>query len=114
MTVIPIRYVSFAWVACGVVRVVLGSSTSPVSYVFLGLFLLASATLVVAAFFLFFSATGAEERVESVCLCSVVLAFFAAAFLDAVRVPTLVFFVAAGVLAYVYARRIWNRIRQRT
>lgn len=114
MTAIPIRYVLFAWVACGVVRVLLGSSTSPVAYVFFGLFWLASTTLVVAAFFLFVSATRAEERVEAVCLCSVVLALFAAAFLDAVLVPMLVFFVAAGVLAYVYTRRIRNRIRQRT
>lgn len=90
----------------------LGSSTSPLAYVFFGAFWLASAILVLTGLRQFISSKSTEARVEAVCIVSGVVALFVQGLFgngETIVVALVIFLVSALVLTYVYIRRLRQR-----
>lgn len=99
------------WIALGAIRVLLGSDTSAIAYVFFGLFWLVSAILLIAALRQLAMSSSNERRFESICISAVVVALFAQGLLgdgEAILPALLIFLVSACVLVYIYVRRLWR------
>lgn len=104
-------YLLIAWIVTGVVRVLLGSSTSVVAYLFFVLFWLISAILLAAAIRQLVTAKASERRIEAVCLCAGVVSLLVQGLLgdgEAIAAALLLFLASACVLLGIYARRLWR------
>lgn len=96
----------------GAVRVLLGSSTSPLAYFFFAAFWLISAILLVAVVRQLILSGNKERRVEAACVCAGLVSVFVQGLLgngDIIFVAALVFAVSAVVLVVIYARRLGRR-----
>lgn len=101
-----------AWIGVGVVRVILGSSTSPIAYLFFGIFWLISVILLIAAARHFVIAKKAEQRIEAIAICAGMASLFAQGLLgggDTIVVAALAFLGSAVVLMSIYGRRLRRR-----
>jgi hypothetical protein len=99
-----------AWIAVGTIRVLLGSSTTPIAYAFFGVFWLISLILLTAAIRQLFVSKGPEHKIESICICAGLLSFFSEGLLgqgSQTPIAALVFLISAVVLLLVYSRRLW-------
>lgn len=104
-------YILASWSAVLAVRVLLGSTTSAIAYLLLGLFWLVSIILLVAAIRQLLTSTTREKKLEAICVATVLLSFFGAAVLRAgelIAVGFIFFLVSACVLACIYGRRMWR------
>lgn len=109
MTKNPMRLMLFAWIGAGAVRVLLGSSTSPIAYFFFGVFWLISALLLIAAVRQLIVSRKTEMRIEAIAICTGLAALFAQGLFgdgDTIAVAALVFSVSAIVLVLVYGLRL--------
>lgn len=108
----PIPTLLITWLAAGAVRILLGSSTSAVAYLFFGVFWFVSAVLLFAAVRLFLSSRRTEERVEAVGICAGVASLFVQGLLgngDTIAIAAIVFFVSTAALIWIYIRRLRRR-----
>jgi succinate-acetate transporter protein len=97
------------WIGTGIVRILLGSSTSAVAYFFFGLFWLISAVLVLAAVRQLATSRMGEEKVEALAICAALAALFVEGLFgggEAIVAAALVFAAAAIVLLFIYGRRL--------
>ena len=107
---IPLTLV--AWIMIGAIRVAFGSSTSPLAYLFFGLFWLVSLMLLALALRQFVGAMTPEEKIESICICLSLLAIILQGVLGpgaASPIAAIVFFASGIVLVYIYGRRFRRR-----
>jgi peptidoglycan/LPS O-acetylase OafA/YrhL len=98
-----------AWIGAGIVRVLLGSSTSAIAYFFFGIFWFISVILLVAAVRQLVIARKAELRIEAIAICAALASLVAQGLLgdgDTIAVAALVFFVSAVFLVFIYGRRL--------
>jgi len=105
----PIPLILFAWVVVGVIRVLLGSSTAPISYVFFGVFWLVSLILLVAAVLQLLTTKKSEEKIESICTCVLVVSLFLQGLLGhgkATPLAAFAFLASAIVILFIYGRRL--------
>lgn len=105
----PIPYILIAWFASGLIRVLLGSDTSPIAYFFFGIFWLVSGALLIAAIRQLILSKHREEKIEALSIGAVLISVFIQGLLgngDAIAVAVLVFFVATFLLMYIYAKRL--------
>jgi membrane protein implicated in regulation of membrane protease activity len=108
----PMRLILVAWIGVGVVRVLLGSSTSPIAYFFFGVFWLISALLLIAAVRQFVFSKKAEMRIEASAICAGLAALFAQGLLgdgDTIAAAAVIFFVSAVILLLIYGRMLRRR-----
>ncbi len=97
-----------AWVAVGVIRVLLGSSESPVAYIFFGVFWIISVILLVAAIRQLIVSKKLEQKIESISICVGLTSLFLQGLLglrDAGPAAAFVFLASAIVLLFIYGRR---------
>lgn len=109
VTRIPLPLVLIAWVAAGVIRVLLGSSTSPIAYTFFGIFWLISLILLIAALGQLIASDKPERRIESICICIGLASLFLQGLLgDGSASPFAagVFVVSVIILLFIYGRRL--------
>lgn len=100
-----------AWIGAGIVRVLLGSSTSPIAYFFFGIFWLISVILLIAAVRKLVISTKAEERIEAIAIGTGLASLFAQGLLgdgDTIAMAALVFLASVIALAFIYGRRRWR------
>jgi len=105
----PIPPLLIAWVALGVVRLLLGSSTSLAAYFFFGLFWLASAALLIVAIRQLVISRMQEERIEAIAVCVALVSLFAQGLLGSghtIAFAALAFFTSVIVLLFIYGRRL--------
>jgi hypothetical protein len=105
----PLPLLLIAWVAAGVIRVLLGSSTSPVAYVIFAVFWVISLILLVAASRQLFVSERPEQKIESICICVGVLSLLLQGLLghgSTTPFAALVFLISVIVLLLIYARRL--------
>lgn len=108
----PLQYLLVVWFVAAVVRVILGSSTSLIAYVFFGFLWLISAMLLIVAIRLLVTAECREQRIEAISICTAMAALLGQGILgseDTIAVATLVFFASLIVLVYIYAKRLRRR-----
>jgi ABC-type phosphate transport system permease subunit len=104
----PISYILIAWLGSGVVRVLLGSNTSPVAYFFFGTFWLISVILLIAAIRLLLVSKKKEQIIEAASLCAGLVSFFVLGLVgagDAAIIAVPMFLISAVVLVCIYAKR---------
>ena len=97
------------WIGVGVVRVLLGASTSSIAFFFFGLFWLVSGVLLIAAVRQFVTSRETEVKVEAFAICAGVVSFLVQGLLgagDTVPVVLPVFLVSVIVLVLIYGRRL--------
>jgi succinate-acetate transporter protein len=97
------------WVGAGIVRVLLGSSTSSIAYVFFGVFWLASVILLIAAIRQLVIPVRAEQRIEAIAICVGLASLFTQGLLgdgETIAAAALVFLASAIVLVFIYGRRL--------
>jgi predicted Co/Zn/Cd cation transporter (cation efflux family) len=105
----PIPRVLIAWIGAGIVRVLLGSSTSPIAYFFFGVFWLISAVLLIAAVRQLILSKKMDQRIEAGAICAGLASLFAQGLLgngETIAVAAIVFLVSAIVLVLIYGRRL--------
>lgn len=98
-----------AWLLAGAVRVLLGSSTTPIAYAFFGVFWLVSLVLLVEGIKGLVAPEGPDSRLESVFIGIAVMSVLLQGLLGAGSgswVAALAFFVSAFVLLFLYGRRL--------
>ena len=106
---VPLPLVLIAWVTAGVVRVLLGSSTSPIAYAFFGIFWLISLFLLAAAIRQFVVSGEPERRIESICICVGVASLFLQGLFghgSASPAAAVVFLGSMVALVFIYGRRL--------
>lgn len=109
MTRNPIPPILLMWIGAGIIRVLLGSSTSPIAYFFFGIFWLVSVVLLMAAIWQLFISKKAEQRIEASAICAGLASLFAQGLLgsgDTIAVAVIVFLASAVVLMFIYGRRL--------
>lgn len=102
MTRNPIPYTLVVWLASGLVRVLLGSSTLPIAYFFFSLFWLTSAILLIAAIRQFVISKR-EQRIEAISIFAGLVFLFLQGLLgdgDTLSIAVLVFLASAVVLVF--------------
>jgi succinate-acetate transporter protein len=107
----PIPLILIAWIGAGIIRILLGSSTSPVAYFFFGVFWLISATLLVAAVRQLAISKNVEQRSEAIFICTGLASLFAQGLFgdgDTIAIAVLAFLVSAIALVFIYGRRLWR------
>ena len=105
----PIPLIFIAWVGTGAIRVLLGSSTSPIAYAFSGVFWIISLILLVAAVLQLLTTKKSEEKIESICTCVLVVSLFLQGFLGhgkATPLAAFAFLASAIVILFIYGRRL--------
>lgn len=105
----PLSTILAAWVVTGIVRVVLGSSTSPVAYFFFGVFWLVSIILLVAAIRQLVMSKKADQRAEAIAICAALASVFVQGLVGGggtIAVAAIVFFVSVFALLFIYGRRL--------
>lgn len=108
----PIPRILIVWIGAGIIRVLLGSSMSPIAYVFFGIFWLISVILLIAAVRQLFISKKAEQRIEASAICAGLASLFAQGLLgggDTIAVAALLFLVSTVVLMFIYGRRLRRR-----
>lgn len=111
MTRNPMPFILLAWIGAGIVRVLLGSSTSPIAYFFFGVFWLASAVLLIAAIRQLVVSRKKEQRIEAIAICAGLAALFTQGLFgdgDTIVAAALVFLVSAVAIVFIYGRRLWR------
>jgi succinate-acetate transporter protein len=111
MTKNPMPFILLAWIGAGIVRVLLGSSTSPIAYFFFGIFWLVSAVLLIAAIRQLVISRAKEQRIEAIAICTGLAALFTQGLFgdgDTIAASALVFLVSAVALVFLYGRRLWR------
>lgn len=109
---IPLYRVLIVWVALGVVRILVGDSTSFVAYIFFGLFWFVSIVLLVTALWQLIVSRELEPKIEAICVCGGLGALFLQGLLNhqgGAPVFALIFFVSAIILLILYGRRVRRR-----
>ena len=109
MNRIALSLVLIAWVAAGTIRVLLGSSTSPIAYAFFGIFWLVSLILLIAAIGQLIASDKRERKTESICICVGLASLFLQGLLgdgSASPVAAVVFVVSIIILLFIYGRRL--------
>jgi succinate-acetate transporter protein len=97
------------WIGVGIIRVLLGSSTSPIAYFIFGLFWLVSAILLIAAVRQLVISKNREQTIEAIAVCVGLAALFAQGLLgdgDTIAAAALGFFLSAVALLFIYGRRL--------
>lgn len=108
----PLQYLLVVWFAAAVVRVILGSSTSLIAYIFFGFLWLISAVLLIMAIRLFVIAESKEQRIEAISVGMAMVAVLGQGILGSehtIAIATLVFFASLIVLVCIYCRRLRRR-----
>lgn len=111
MTKNPMPFILLAWIGVGIVRVLLGSSTSPIAYFFFGIFWLVSAALLIATIRQLVISRAKEQRIEAIAICAGLAALFTQGLFgdgDTIAAAALVFLVSAVALVFLYSRRLWR------
>lgn len=104
-----LRYLFALWFGAAVVRVILGSSTSPAAYVFFGLVWLLSAALIVVAIRVLLVADSKEIKLAAFSMVVASAAVLAQGILgnkDTLAITTAAFFASLLVLGVLYARML--------
>jgi len=102
-----LRHLFVLWLGAAIVRVVLGSSTSPLAYVCFGLVWLFSAALIVVAIRVLFVVDNKEIRLAAFSMVLASTAVLGQGILgnrDTLAFTTAVFFASLLVLGVLYAR----------
>ena len=105
----PVSAALIGWVAAGAIRVVLGSSTAPVAYVFFGVFWVLSLILLVVAVRQLVVSEKSEQKLEAICVCVGLLALFLQGLFGpggATPAAVVAFLASVIVLLVIYARRL--------
>lgn len=100
------------WIGAGIIRVLIGSSTSPIAYILFGLFWLVSLALLVAAIRQLLIARRSEQRIEAIAICAVLISVYAQGLLgsgNTIGAAAIVFLLSAIVLLVLYGRRLKRR-----
>jgi O-antigen/teichoic acid export membrane protein len=104
-------FILLTWIGVGIVRVLFGSSTSPIAYFFFGIFWFVSAVLLISAIRQLVIARKKEPRIEAIAICAGLAALFAQGLFgdgDTIAAAALVFLVSAVSLVFFYGRRLWR------
>jgi len=104
-----LRSIFILWFGAAIVRVILGSSTSPAAYVFFGLVWLLSAALIVMAIRVLLVVDSKEIRLAAVCMGVASAAVLGQGVLgnrDTLAITTAAFFASLLVLGVLYARML--------
>lgn len=110
----PMPLILIAWIGVGIVRVLLGASTSPIAYFFFGIFWFVSVVLLIAAVRQMVISKKAEQRIEAIAICAGLASLFAQGLLgdgNTIAVAIVVFLASAVVLVFIYGRRLWRGAR---
>jgi len=102
------RFIFILWFAAAIVRMILGSSTSPAAYVVFGLVWLLSAALIVVAIRVLLVVDSKEIRL-AVCMGVASAAVLGQGILgnrDTLAITTAAFFASLLVLGVLYARTL--------
>jgi len=105
----PLPRILIAWIGAGIVRVLIGSSTSPVAYFFFGVFWLVSFALLAAAIRSLVVAERTEQRVEAMAICVGLASLFVQGLLGnghTIAIAALLFIASAITLIFIYARKL--------
>jgi hypothetical protein len=105
----PIPPILTAWIGVGIVRVLLGSSTSPIAYFFFGIFWLISVMLLIAAIRQLILSKQMEQGVEAIAICAGLAALFVQGLAGdggTIAIAAVVFLVSAVVLVFIYGRKL--------
>jgi succinate-acetate transporter protein len=105
----PIPVILIAWIGAGIVRVLLGSSTSPIAYFFFGIFWLISVMLLIAAIRQLILSKKMEQSIEAIAICAGLASLFAQGLVGdggTIAIAVFVFLVSIAVLVLIYGRRI--------
>ena len=104
-----LRDLFVVWFGAAVVRVILGSSTSPGAYFFLGLVWLLSAVLLVTAIRLIIVVESKEVKVAAFSIVVAMAAVLGQGLLgskDTIAISTAIFFSSLVVFGYVYVKTL--------
>jgi succinate-acetate transporter protein len=107
----PIPRILIAWVGAGIVRALLGSSTSPIAYFFFGVFWLVSVILLIAAVRQLAISKKTEPRIEAIAICCGLASLFVQGLFgdgDTIAVAVFVFLASVILLMFIYGRRLWR------
>jgi tellurite resistance protein TehA-like permease len=111
MTWNSLRKLFVVWFGAAVVRVILGSSTSPGAYFFLGLSWLLSAVLLVVAIRVIMVVESKEVKIAALSIVVAMAAVLGQGLLgskDTIAIATALFFSSLAVFGYVYVRTLRN------
>ncbi len=112
MTKFSLPRILTAWIGAGAIRVLLGSSTSPIAYFFFGVFWLISIVLLIAAVRQIFIRDNTEQRTEAIAICTGLMSLFVQGLLgagDTIVAAVAVFLVSTVVLLVIYGRKLRRR-----
>jgi succinate-acetate transporter protein len=111
LTTFSIPRILLAWMSAGVIRVLLGSSTSPIAYFFFGLFWLISIILLIAAITQLVMPEKKEQRIEAIAICAGLVSLFAQGLIgggNTIAAAAFVSLVSAFIILFIYGRKLWR------
>lgn len=104
-----LRYIFLFWFGAAIVRVILGSSTSPAAYVCFGLVWLLSAAVIFVAIRVLFVVDDNEIRLSAFCMVVASVAVLGQGILgnkNTLAITTAAFFASLLVIGVLYARML--------
>lgn len=104
-----LRYIFLLWFGAAILRVILGSSTSPAAYVCFGLVWLLSAALIIVAIRVLLVVDSNEIRLAAFCMVMASAAVLGQGILgnkNTLAITTAAFFASLLVLGVLYARML--------
>lgn len=104
-----LRYIFVLWFGAAIVRVILGSSTSPIAYVFFGLVWLLSAVLIVVGIRVVLTEADKKIKIAALSMIAASAAILVQGILGSkgtLAITTAVFFASLLVLGFVYTRML--------